>query len=62
LIFKGSIGRYDLPMSDYMTLKKSIVKVLNRLNPDTTIIPGHGPKTTVRTEVAENPIIREFLG
>jgi len=62
LIFKGSIGRYDLPMSDYMTLKKSIVKVLNRLNPDTTIIPGHGPKTTVRTEVAENPFIREFLG
>ena len=62
LIFKGSIGRYDLPMSDFPTLKKSIVKVLNRLNPDTTIIPGHGPRTTVKTEIAENPFIRELLG
>jgi len=61
LIFKGSIGRYDLPMSDYQTLRKSIVRVLNKLNPDTTIIPGHGPKTTVKAEVEENPFIRELL-
>jgi len=62
LIFQGSIGRYDLPMSDFSNLKRSIVKVLGRLNPDTVIIPGHGRKTTVKAEVEENPFIREILG
>lgn len=62
LIFKGSIGRYDLPMSNYEELKHSIVKVLSKLNPDTILLPGHGPKTTVKQEVNTNPFIREILG
>ncbi|ADY72794.1 beta-lactamase domain protein [Desulfurobacterium thermolithotrophum DSM 11699] len=62
LIFKGSIGRYDLPMSNRHELKRSVVKVLNQLNPDTLIIPGHGPRTTVKEEINNNPFIREFIG
>ncbi len=62
LIFKGSIGRYDLPMSNYNDLQRSIVKVLNNLNPDTTLVPGHGPRTTVKEELSTNPFIREILG
>ncbi|OMH40569.1 MBL fold metallo-hydrolase [Desulfurobacterium indicum] len=61
LIFKGSIGRYDLPGSDYETLKKSIVRLLDKLNKDTVIIPGHGPTTTVKQELLDNPFIREFI-
>ncbi len=62
LIFKGSIGRYDLPGSDYETLKSSIIKLLEQLKKDTTIIPGHGPNTTVKEELIDNPFIRELLG
>ncbi|WP_457568619.1 MBL fold metallo-hydrolase [Desulfurobacterium sp.] len=61
LIFKGSIGRYDLPGSDYETLKRSIVKLLDKLDENTVIIPGHGPTTTVKEELLDNPFIREFL-
>ncbi|MEO2068567.1 MAG: MBL fold metallo-hydrolase [Desulfurobacteriaceae bacterium] len=61
LIFKGSIGRYDLPMSDFNLLKNSIVKLLGNLNPDTVLISGHGPKTTVREELENNPFIRELV-
>jgi len=61
LIFKGSIGRYDLPMSDFNLLKNSIIKLLGSLKPNTVLISGHGPKTTVREELENNPFIRELV-
>ncbi len=57
LIFKGSIGRYDLPKSNYDQLKRSILKVLNQVDHDATLIPGHGPTTTLKKELKENPFI-----
>ncbi len=62
LIFKGSVGRYDLPMSNYGDLKKSILKVLDLLKPDTVLLPGHGEKTTVSEELKNNPFIAELVG
>jgi hydroxyacylglutathione hydrolase len=62
LIFKGSIGRYDLPMSDFSQLKSSIFKVLKELPQDTVLIPGHGEKTTIGEELRENPFIRGLIG
>ncbi|SMO68984.1 Glyoxylase, beta-lactamase superfamily II [Balnearium lithotrophicum] len=61
LIFKGSIGRYDLPMSDFSQLKSSIFKVLKELPQDTVLIPGHGEKTTIGEELRENPFIRGLI-
>jgi len=61
LIFKGSIGRYDLPMSDYNLLKSSIIKLLQSVKSDTVLISGHGPKTTVNEELENNPFIRELV-
>ncbi|SNR84565.1 MBL fold metallo-hydrolase [Desulfurobacterium atlanticum] len=61
LIFKGSIGRYDLPGSNYEELKQSIIKLLSNVEKDTTIIPGHGPTTTVEEELLDNPFIREIV-
>jgi glyoxylase-like metal-dependent hydrolase (beta-lactamase superfamily II) len=61
LIFKGSIGRYDLPMSDFLTLKSSILKLLATLDEDYLIIPGHGETTMVRDELRFNPFVEEFL-
>ena len=48
-IFKGSIGRFDFPMSNAADMKKSIAKVLEWEN-DFHIYPGHGGKTTLKSE------------
>ncbi|MEN8718071.1 MAG: MBL fold metallo-hydrolase [Sulfurovum sp.] len=48
-IFKGSIGRFDFPMSNANDMKSSIAKVLTWEN-DYHIYPGHGGKTTLKSE------------
>lgn len=56
-IFEGSIGRTDLPGGDYGTLIKSIREKILTLPPDTMLIPGHGPTTTVANERDYNPFL-----
>ena len=57
VIFKGSIGRTDLPGGDFDTLIASIVRELLVL-PDATILyTGHGPETTVGAERRSNPYL-----
>ena len=56
-IFAGSIGRVDLPGGDFTTLEKSIRTQIYTLPDDTTLFPGHGPKTSVRIEKASNPYV-----
>jgi len=57
VIFKGSIGRTDLPGGDFDTLIASIVRELLVL-PDATILySGHGPETTVGAERRSNPYL-----
>lgn len=58
LIFRGGIGRYDLPMSSYDELKSSIIKLFEAVGRNVKIIPGHGPATTVEHELEDNPFIR----
>lgn len=57
LVFRGSIGRSDLPGGDLKQLMRSIRQhVLNM--PDATVLyPGHGPQTTVGHERATNPFL-----
>jgi glyoxylase-like metal-dependent hydrolase (beta-lactamase superfamily II) len=57
LIFKGSIGRTDLPGGDYGQLIRSINNKLVDLPLSTTIYPGHGPSTTLAEELRTNPYI-----
>ena len=45
-LFRGSIGRTDLPMGDYPTLIAAIRDRLLTLPPDTVVLPGHGPEST----------------
>ncbi len=56
-LFAGSIGRTDLPGGDYDTLIHSIQEQLISLPPDYTIYPGHGPKSSVQHEKANNPFV-----
>jgi glyoxylase-like metal-dependent hydrolase (beta-lactamase superfamily II) len=57
-LFAGSIGRTDFPGSDHATLERSIRKRLYTLPDETTVYPGHGPKTTVGREKRSNPYVR----
>jgi glyoxylase-like metal-dependent hydrolase (beta-lactamase superfamily II) len=60
-LFAGSIGRTDFPGSDYDTLMRSIREKLMVLPDDTTIYPGHGPKSTIGQERKFNPFVLEAL-
>jgi hydroxyacylglutathione hydrolase len=57
-LFKGSIGRTDLPGSDHALLLNSIESQLLSLPPDTVVFPGHGMETTVAAEALGNPFLR----
>lgn len=58
VIFDGSIGRYDLPGGDFITLEKSIKEQVYTLPPDTVLYTGHGGSTTVSKEASSNPFVR----
>lgn len=58
-LFNGSIGRTDLPGGDFAQLERSIREQIYTLPNDTAIFPGHGPKTTVAVERAENPYVSD---
>ena len=56
-LFNGSIGRTDLPGGDFDQLERSIREQIYTLPGNTTVFPGHGPKTEVARERAENPYV-----
>ena len=55
-LFAGSVGRTDLPGGDMATLVKSLAKLV-ALPDDTTVVPGHGPETTIAAERRDNPFL-----
>lgn len=57
LIFMGSIGRTDLPRGDLRQLVASVKDKIWVLPDETTILPGHGPSTTIGFEKKVNPFI-----
>jgi len=57
VLFKGSIGRTDLPKGDYATLIRSIQNRLLPLPDSTVIYSGHGPTTTIAEEKENNPYL-----
>ena len=56
LLFAGSIGRTDLPLSNPDDMESSLALVAS-LNPDLVVYPGHGPPTRIGTELATNPFL-----
>ena len=56
-LFAGSVGRTDLPGGDMATLMDSLKK-LTALPDDTTVVPGHGPFTTIADEKRGNPFLQ----
>ncbi len=57
-LFRGSVGRTDLPSGDFDQLENSIRSRIYTLPDSTTVYPGHGESTTVGEEKAHNPHVR----
>lgn len=58
-IFKGSVGRTDLPGGNFAQLEQAIRGQIFTLPGPTVVFPGHGPKTTVEHERAHNPYVSD---
>jgi hydroxyacylglutathione hydrolase len=59
VLFKGSVGRTDVPRGSHATLIKSIREKLLTLGDDVVFLPGHGPASTIGEERKNNPFLQE---
>ena len=60
VLFRGSVGRVDLPGGDWATLLASIAGLIDAYPPQTLVFPGHGPHTTLGAERETNPFLTEL--
>ena len=58
VLFAGSIGRTDLPGGDTDAMLSTLRHVVLALPDEATVLPGHGPSTSVARERATNPYLR----
>ncbi len=58
VLFKGSIGRTDLPGGNHQQLLDNIKNKVYVLPNATVVYPGHGPETTIGDEKRTNPFIK----
>jgi len=56
-LFEGSCGRTDFPGGSRSQLNASLRRLAG-LDPELTVVPGHGALTTIAREVANNPFLQ----
>ena len=57
-LFAGSIGRWDLGGTSMEDIVASIHRKLMDFADDTSVVPGHGPATTIGVERNSNPYLQ----
>ncbi len=57
VLFRGGVGRWDLPGGDRELLFTGIREKLLPLGDDIVVLPGHGDATTIGRERTENPYL-----
>jgi len=58
LIFKGTVGRTDLPGGSSREMINSLRKIILLIPTKTRILPGHGGETILDHELRYNPYVR----
>ena len=61
VLFRGTIGRTDLPRGDRDALIRSITEQLWPLGDDVMFLPGHGRLSTFGQERQDNPFVADSL-
>ena len=59
VLFQGSIGRTDFPMSNHQDLLDAITQKLWPLGDDIRFVPGHGDTSTFGDERRSNPFVSD---
>ncbi|GJD79033.1 MBL fold metallo-hydrolase [Methylobacterium gregans] len=59
VVFKGSVGRTDLPGGNHEQLIDAIKRKVLPLGDDVAFIPGHGPTGTLGEERVSNPFLQD---
>ena len=59
VLFAGSVGRTDFPLSDPQALIRSVVTKLWPMGDDTTFLPGHGGVSTFGRERKSNGFVAD---
>jgi len=62
VLFRGSVGRTDLPGGSAEVLFRTIREKLFPLGDDVQVLCGHGPATTLGEERRTNPFVGEAAG
>ncbi len=57
VLFASGVGRWDLPGGDGDLLFNGIRQKLFSLGDEVTVLPGHGPPTTIGAERLTNPFV-----
>ncbi|WP_067780823.1 MBL fold metallo-hydrolase [Actinomyces vulturis] len=59
VIFKGAVGRTDLPGGDQVQMMATLRFLAQAVSPSTILLPGHGAITTMKHEHHANPYLAE---
>lgn len=59
VLFAGSIGRCDLPGGDPQQMARTLTDTVLTLPDTATVLPGHGPRTSIGHERRHNPFLQE---
>ncbi|MFV0394384.1 MAG: MBL fold metallo-hydrolase [Coprobacillaceae bacterium] len=57
VLFKGSIGRFDFPLSSHHDTKQTLLKIKD-MEIEAAVYPGHGEATTLSEEKHNNPYLQ----
>ncbi|MDO5671957.1 MAG: MBL fold metallo-hydrolase [Actinomycetaceae bacterium] len=57
VIFKGSVGRSDLQGSSPQSMEETLRMLKVTVAPETVLLPGHGPATTMSQELITNQFL-----
>lgn len=59
-LFKGSIGRCDLPGGSSTTMINTLSEIISNMDNSLTVLPGHGEMTTIAKEKTMNYYLKNL--
>lgn len=61
VLFKGAIGRTDLPRGSLRDMEQSLREKIATMSDDLRVLPGHGDETTMKNEKQQNKFLKAAM-